>query len=61
VLGARNPRVYFAAMSKPPVTLTTPPMRPESAPKRWLSSGNNGWPFGPSGALLACDSYDATL
>ena len=28
---------------------------------RWLSSGNNGTPPGPGGALLACDSYDATL
>ena len=61
VFGARNPRVYLPAISNPPYTLTTAPMRPEKAPKRLLSSGNSGSPFGPGSALLAREVYDATL
>ncbi len=61
VFGARKPRVYFAAISKPPPTVTTPPNRPENALKRALSSGNSGSPFGPGAEFAARDAYEATL
>ena len=40
VFDARKPRVYFAATSEPPPTVTTTPTRPESASNRAPSSRN---------------------
>ncbi len=56
VFGARNPWAYLPAIVKASVTVMTPPILAEKAPKRALSFGKSGTPVRVDAELAARES-----